>query len=195
MLTVKLHGFKEAMEALNPAKVRKAARLAINEAARAGRVEAGKAIRDKWNVRAAKINDELKNVKLATTEDFTAIIQAKGRPISLAYYGAKEVRRITRTKRGKQKKVRGVTLQILKGIRASYPKAFMARMQSGYIGVFMNRADFFRSGYTGRSKIVSMATITIASMFKQQKVQDAAVKVISETWRKRFSHHLNRSER
>jgi hypothetical protein len=206
-MSIKLEGVKEAMEALNPAKVQRAVKMALNDAARAGRTEAGKAIRDKWNVKAAKIADELKNVRLATNDDFTAIIQAKGRPISLAYYGAKEVRRITRTKRGKQKKVRGVTLQVLKGIRVSYPKAFMATMKNGYVGVFMNHADFFRTGYSyhaptvgkyagkkGRSKIVGMATITIASMFNQPRVQEAAVKKISETWKSRFSHHLNRLE-
>lgn len=204
-MSIRLEGIKEAMEALSSAKVQRAVKLAINDAARAGRAEAGRAIREKWNVRASKIAEELKNVRLATNDDFTAIIQAKGRPISLAYYGAKEVRRITRTKKGKQKKVRGVTLQVLKGIRVSYPKAFMATMKNGYAGVFMNQADFFRSGYKyhvptvgkyagkkGRSAIVSMATITIASMFNQPRVQEPTVKKISESWRSRFSHHLNR---
>lgn len=204
-MSIRLEGIKEAIEALNPPKVQRAVKLAINDAARAGRAEAGRAIREKWNVRANKIAEELKNVRLATNDDFTAIIQAKGRPISLAYYGAKEVRRITRTKKGKQKKVRGVTLQVLKGIRVSYPKAFMATMKNGYVGVFMNQADFFRSGYKyhtptvglykgkkGRSAIVGMATITIASMFNQPRVQEPTVKKISETWRSRFSHHLNR---
>ncbi|AMV72219.1 hypothetical protein DBW_1865 [Desulfuromonas sp. DDH964] len=206
MFTVDLDGFDQAIEAaLNPNKIRTAARMALNEAARAGRTEASKAIRSHWNIAPSKVNKEVKNIKAATNGDLTAVISAEGRPISLAYFGAKQVTRVVSTRTGKRKVVRGTTVAIRPGLRISYPKAMMARMANGYFGVFMNQADFYNQGYKyhtpkrgrhrgerGRSKIVNMATISIRSMFRQDKVRTPTIKAIIAKWNERFGYHVSR---
>lgn len=209
MITVRLEGIEEARKAVAPGIVTKAAKLAINEAESAARKAAKKEIRAKWNIKPAKVNQEIKRVKVAQASDLTAIVQAKGRPISLAYFGAREIRRVTKGRGGKYRQAKGVTVQIVPGIGKSYPRAFMATMASGYRGVFMNEKNFFnRSGYQyhmptrgkyagrrGRTGIVSMSTITIASMFSQERVVSATTRAAQAKWVERFDHHMKRLRR
>jgi hypothetical protein len=194
MVTVKMIGLKEALESMNPAKVTQAASLSLNDAARSGRTEGGREIRARWNVQASKVNAELKNVQFSRRDDLSAIIQAKGRSISLTYFGAKEVRDtkngvLTQDRRkgklsSRSSAARGVTVQILRGQTTRLPKSFINALKSGYIGVFRRVA--------GSRKIVDMSTITIASMFQQERVQERTISAAVAKWKERFAYHLDR---
>ncbi|APG45459.1 phage tail protein [Syntrophotalea acetylenica] len=153
MLSIKLEGIEQAMRMFDPKVVSPAASQAINDAARAGRAEAARALLGKWNLKAGKVNAELKNIKFARIGDLTATIQAKGRPISLQYFGFKEVRRTVKGKGGKYRQVKGVTGSVLKaGGGKSYPGAFTATMLSGHNGVFMTEKRFFGLSDYGYNK-------------------------------------------
>jgi hypothetical protein len=193
MLKIRLEGFEEALRLFSPEITQKAAKYALKEAAAAGRTAAGKAIREKWNIKATKVNAELKNLGVTRVDTIQAIIQAKGRPISLTYFGAKEVKDMggrvviqTRTSgksQARSRLARGVTVQILRGQPTTLKKAFIATVKSGHIGVFQRTGPM-------RLPIKDMSTITIASMFNQQPAQEATARVVHEKWQERFWHHL-----
>ncbi len=194
-ITVKMEGVDRAKRALDPKLFDRASRLALNEAERKARVEAKKEIRAKWNIKATKANQEVKNIKKARNSDLTAIIQAKGRPISLTYFGAKEIRDTSRgvlVQTGTRGRIqsrargqRGVTVQIIRGRRTHLPKAFIATTKNASVRVFERMGK-------SRLPIESKSTITIASMFDQAKVQKATVKAAQSQFLKRFAHHWRR---
>jgi hypothetical protein len=205
MISVKLEGFDEAMASLNPKHVKSAARMAINDGARAGRTEAARRIRERWNVKAAKVNTELRNTVMASSSKLEAVISAKGRPVSLSYYGFKQIQRVTKGKGGKYRQTRGVTGSILKGVKVSYRRAFKATMQSGFTGVFVNEADYINQDYLyrtprrgnyagqrGRNSIINLATITLPSMLEQPRVMEPTLRTIRERMADRFAYHLER---
>jgi hypothetical protein len=80
---------------------------------------------------------------------------------------------------------RGVSVQIAKGKTTSLPRSFIAATKSGHIGVFRRLGK-------SRLPIVDMSTITIASMFAQQKVQAATMKAVQAKWAERLQHHFDR---
>lgn len=218
-VVIRLEGYEEARAAHSPKIARSAARMAINEAAKTGRTVAARLIVERWNVKKNKVNAELKNAIQATNARLEAVIVAKGRPISLSYYGFKGVSRAissggrgTQRKRNKEGKktgryqvMRGVSGSVLRGTKVTYPRAFVATMSSGFTGVFMNEADFFGRDYEyrtprrgmyagrkGRSGIVSLATITLPSMMQQGRVYEPTRKAILDRLTERFYYHLAR---
>ena len=90
-LEIELKGLKEAMESLSAKHVERAARMAINKSATAGRTEASKAIREKFNLPVARVNAEVKNIRIVRIGSLPAIIRAEAWPISLTAFGAKYV--------------------------------------------------------------------------------------------------------
>lgn len=214
MLSVQLEGIEEARRSFGSKIVDRAARLSINESARTGRKEAGKEIRARWNLKARKVNSELRNIQFATGGDLTAVIQAKGRPISLIHYGAKQLgvsrlwSNLLGTRRGyvhnksislskdglvsknlsnRQIKAgkRGVEVNILRGEKTFLRGAFIAPTKNGYIGVFR------REGRK-RLPVRNLSTITIASMFAQEKVQEVTIDAVGGRFQLRFNHHIDR---
>ena len=198
MISIKMTGIKEAMNSLDPKKVTTAARMAINEAARQTRTEASGAIREKFNLPSTRVNKELKNLKMATGADLTAVIQAEGRPIGLVNYGATWVRG-TRVTTGKMSKTtkragknQGVTVKILKGPVTRLPSAFIARgMRGKTLGAGALQV-FQRRGTSRNAPLVNMASITLPSMMNQDRVMQRVIKKAQEVMDRRFNYHLER---
>ena len=196
MISVRMEGVEEARATMDHKKVERAARMALNDSARTARTEAGKELRKKWNITASRVNKELKNLSFARVGNLAAIIEAKGRPISLVHFGAKEVKsfrggvRVTTGRQSKMMKrssqARGVTVRIEKGKSTHLPNAFIATMRSGYTGVFQ------RWGTAGRLPVENKTSITIPSMYDQPKVQTATIRAAIKRWNERFQHHLDR---
>lgn len=192
-MNVSIKGLNKAMLMLDPKKVASAARMSINESLSTGQSTARKEIRQDWNLKASRINKEVRGIKRAKTSDLTAILQAKGRPISLVHFGAKWRRgRVTMTgkkstiaKRGHRKGQGGVTVSVRKGKQVRLPRAFMATTRNGYMGVFMRKGK-------ARLPIRSMSSVTIATMFNQPGVLAPTVRAIDARLNKRFRYHLNR---
>jgi len=194
-LNISLKGLDKALLMLDPKPVRKAARMAINDGLTTGRKTASKEIRKRFNLKAGRVNKELRKVKSARNNDLTAILQAKGKPISLVHFGAKWKRgnitttgtKSTRTKRST--KSGGVFVQIRKGKTTRLPHAFIATTRAGkagsHVGVFERK---------GRSRlpIQSKATITLASMLDKPGVMLPTMRQIDKRMNQRFDHHLDR---
>lgn len=190
-MIIELKGLDKALDAIDPRKVKQAARMAINDSARFVNAEAKREIRKKWNIKAAKLNAEMKNVKFATNADLSAVISAVGRPISLIYFGAKQYRgKSIRSGKGvkilkRSSSKSGVFVKILKSRQTHLPEAFLAKTKNGYVGVFQ------RSGWK-RLPIENRATVSIPSMFKEENVMSVVVKSIESRFGYRFVHHIDR---
>jgi hypothetical protein len=213
MLSIKFEGAENIKEALDHRKVASAMRMAINDAARAGRTAASREILAKFNVKATKVNQELKNVRMATNTNQSAVIQAKGRPIPLLYFGAREIKgplvahlgrkavygrhmRLTPREARLLKRRgmgRGIMVSIEKGKKTILRHAFMATMANGHMGVFERiRGKTGRRGKGYLEKIEQKAVITIASMFGQEQVQKRVALTVQDKWAERVVHHLDR---
>ncbi len=195
-MDLQLKGLDRALLMFDPKQVRKAARMAINDGLTTGRKVASKEIRKDWNLKAARVNKELRKFKTARNDDLTAIIQAKGRPIDLVNFGAKWKRgRITTTgtksTRAKRsiKSGGGVTVQIRKGKKTRLPHAFIAATRAGRSG---SHVGVFERVGRNRLPIQSKSTVTIATMFNQPGVMNPTIKQIGDRMSTRFTHHLDR---
>lgn len=194
-ISSELRGLNKALLLFDEKNVRKAARMAVNDGVVTGRKTASQEIRKIWNLKAARLNKELKKFKSATNADLTAIIQTKGAPISLVHFGAKHVRgritttgtKSTRSKRAK--KVGGVFVSIERGKRTRLPSAFIAATRAGKTG---QHVGVFERVNKSRLPIKSMASVTSATMFNQDRVMVPTLKQIDDRMNKRFDHHLDR---
>lgn len=203
MITIEVKGIKEAMAALDPKMVALAASLAINEASRQTRTEASVAIREKFNLPAARVNKEVRNLSMSTRANLTAVIQAKGRPIGLTNFGAKWVRNVggravttTKTKSTIGKRLTrtgGVTAQIERGKTTRLPNAFIAAGRRGKVDGAGALQVFQRRDLTkGNSQIINRATVTLASMMANDRVMKRLINKASEVIDRRFAYHLDR---
>lgn len=183
-MTLRLEGLDRLKRRLDPKKVERAAVSAINRAAKSTLSEASNIIRNEkgWKIPKRDLDPRF-SIKQARKGELQAVLTprtTKGKAsIALTYFGAKEVRRTKagvltkqRSKEGglvakRQKRTKapgGVTVQVLKGgKKAHYPKAFIARMRSGHVGVFRRTSELDDKG---RPKIAEVKVITVKTMFR-----------------------------
>ena len=201
MLTIRLEGISKVDAALAPDLVRKAAIYAVNDTARGVRTEASRAIREVFNLGRERVDREVKNIRMASFSEMEAIIRAQGRPIGLTNFGAKWVRNVAGRSRSTTAKVSkvgkrmakntGVSVRIFRGKTTLLPHAFMGRGRrgnedgGGSLHVFQRRN-------ANRGSLINKASITIASMFAQERVMTRLQATADSIMQRRFDHHFKR---
>lgn len=204
VVSIKLEGYDELRAQLDPKIVDKAATRALGRAVSAGRTVAADKIYQKYNIKKRDINRAVKAVKANRgTTGPTASIVAKGRSMSLTYFGAKWYRTKSVTTRNKstlrkRKTGRtGVYAKIMRGGDTTHkPHAFIAavgtkRADIFHIGVFERVPGSRMASNPKKEKIVERKLITIASMFGQSGAWDPTVERITETWNSEFPRLIN----
>lgn len=202
MIKVKLEGVEEALKQFDPKTVQRAARMAINDAARQTRTEAQRGIRDVWNLKADRVRKEVTNLSMASNAKLEATISAQGRPIGLPNFGAKWIRNVNGQARTTTKdrstiskrmaKQTGVRVTIEKGTTTMLSKAFMAPGRRGTTYGAGALLVFVRSGPGRNAPLINKATVTIATMFGQPRVMERATKRAQEVLARRFQYHIDR---
>jgi len=208
-MSVEIHGLERAMKIYDSKKVVRAAKAAMVDAARGAKTEASKQIRAKWNIKARDLNKKI-TAKARMTAN-TQTITIGGRPIGLAYFGAKEVKRggggvvVTKKKGGaffsrRQKATRaalGVTVEIERGKKTTLKGAYIAATRD-FAGRTAGGDVIFGKTWSVRvlqrrgQKIVAPRSISVASMFLQANVEPKVMDRINKTIDERFEHHLAR---
>lgn len=199
MITIKVTGIEEALEAFSARNVDLALRQSINRAAQSGKSIASEEIRKVYNVKAGDVSQRIK-VSLARMDRLAATLDISGRPMSLSYFGAKQIaagRTISKGKDGMLKSAgnarmrakgpvqQGVMVQVLKGKPTVLRHAFMAQMKkSGHIGVFRREGK-------SRLPIYEKYVVTIPTMVENAKVLPSVVKRIQERLAVEFPRQLN----
>ena len=186
---------RKLARSIDSVTLRKAERMAINDAARKARTAARKKIRQAYNLPAARVRREVDLSRLASSSKLEARLAAKGRPIGLANFGARMVRGnvvTTKTKSRKTKrrgKNQGVTVEIMKGRRTTLAGAWMAAGRRGAVDG-AGAVRVFRVNKAGQT--VAPASISIATMYRMHHISRRVSRVIMVTMHRRFEHHLRR---
>lgn len=201
---IKLEGYGRMLRLVDPKTVNTAARRALGTAVRDGRATAADAIYKKWNIKKPDLNRAVKAVKVRRESGgFVASVYAKGRPMSLTYFGAKWFRprsvttRQKTTLRKRRTGKRGVYAQIMRGGEVTHkPNAFIAAVKTKrsdihHIGVFERIKGSHMASNPDKEKIVERKLITMASMFGQPDVIDPTIERIEQSWNREFPRQID----
>lgn len=145
-------------------------------------------IREKYNIQSSKLATRFKKAK-ATPRNLAVGILAVGRPLSLAYFGA-------RWRLGAV----GTTIEVIRGKRRMLAGRFVSIMASGHKGVFYRgttdvRREKKTSPTTGKEykshmPIVELWTISGAEMFIAARVQRVIDKFINKKFPVLMEHEI-----
>lgn len=147
-----------------------AAVRALNRTATTVRAEASRRIRERYNLKAAVIKEDLR-IWRAQRGRLESQVIARGRPIRLIDFGARQVKT-------------GVSVQVVRGRgRKTIGGAFVARMKSGLVGVFERRGK-------ARLPIDQLYSIGVPAMFSQQQILKALRGVAGDRFRRELAREL-----
>lgn len=186
-------GVKKILEQLDPKNATKVLTRTMRRAIDTARTEASSTIRENVKVKKSDLDPQMR-VKYAKPDDLKAVINVSGKPISLLYFGAKQLtaqnRVITRTggrqlKRASRNLGQGVTYEILKGQKKNLPHAFIA------FDPRLNRLVVWRRVGTKRYPVKSVNMVTIASLFANRKTLAAMQRKIREEGPKIAAQEFN----
>lgn len=178
---------------------------ALNRTAYVGRTEANKNIRQKYNISASRINNEIKT-RNSTRSRLTASINASGAPLSLNTFGAKQEgsrgttsfdrkgNASTRlTRRSRTSAIKGVSATIRKGETINLPTAFI-QVSNGGITVFArgrykSKGEGFEFGKE-RLPIGKLTTTSIPLMFANIDVLSPTERRVESILSERIEHEI-----
>lgn len=179
---------------------------ALNRTASSARTKANREIRQKYNISASRINNELKT-RSSTARTLLAAVVSSGAPLSLNQFQAKQVgstgttsfdrkgvasSRLNRKSRTNAKK--GVTAIIRKGQEINLPTAFIQVANGGITvfarGKYKSAGEGFEFG-TARLPIGKLTTTSIPLMFANDDVMTPTESDALTNLDKNFTHELN----
>lgn len=143
-ITVRIDGLDGILRRLNSLKMNapKTLRMAINDTASHARTVAVKGITAEWNIKAQDVRKTF-SIRQATTNNLTAELVSKGKPLPLLYFGAKQIGKTSFTKTGKRRATRqaGVRYKVKKqGGRELLQRGWINTLKRG-IAVGIRRAS------------------------------------------------------
>lgn len=178
---------------------------ALNRTASMGRTEANKNIRQKYNISASRINNEIK-ARNSTRSRLTASINASGEPLSLNTFGARQEgsrgttsfgrngnvsTRLTR--RSRNNAIKGVSATIRKGETINLPTAFIQVANGGITvfarGRYRSKGDGFEFGRE-RLPIGKITTLSIPMMFANADVLTPTERKVESVLSDRIEHEI-----
>lgn len=179
---------------------------ALNRTASMSRTETNKQIRQKYNISAARINNELK-VSNSSRNKLEAAIRASGLPLSWNNFQAKQVGEKSSTsfnrrgvassrlnRKSRSNAVKGVTAIVKKGQTVNLPTAFI-QVANGGITVFA-RGKYKGAGQgiefgKERLPIAKITTTSIPLMFASDDVMTPTINKSESILSERITHELN----
>lgn len=209
MIRIEVKGIKDVMKNLDPKKVEKAARSALNRVKTQAKTEAVKKMSKIWNIKQGDLLKKSSGKDRIETSgyigsDLTAHIYFMSGGISLAYFGATEFRfkgntlvkmnrKASRITRRTAKDRPGVQVQPLRGGKVTRLKAFFSAVKYGKSGAAgFHMGVFSRHKGGGRLPIYERKMISVATMIRKREVIEPLQRFIQEKFNERFSHELKR---
>ncbi len=125
---------KEALGTTSNAKMHAVLRMALNETVKGGKTEAGRSALKRYRIddkeRRKEVRDLIKTKK-ATSQNLTAVVITRGRPLALTRYYYKENNKNTTA-----------FANVKKGSSGGLTGGFVATMDSGHVGIFKRYGNF-----------------------------------------------------
>lgn len=169
----------------------KAVPRALNKVAARVKTEAGRAIKQRYNVSARAVGRAI-TVKKAGTGSIVASVDTTGKPFPLQAFKA----------RGKL--FRGpVSVEVVRGQRKMVRHGFLGQTKSGHVGIFARgryKAGVFvhRRGRDEAHKypepdlpITELVTFSVPRVFKIKQIQDVMKRVVEDEWQKVIDHEIS----
>lgn len=151
---------------------------ALNRAAEGARADAVKKVRERYYIKASDVRAAIKITK-ATYESQAAIVHASGQPIPLSKF------RITPAKPPAKRRKSPIIVRVVRGEGGPVKGAFVARMRSGYIGIF------HRAG-RARLPIVQRFGPSVPQMLGHESVVNYIEQRAQELLESRLEHEIER---
>ena len=204
-LKVKETGVDELARRLDPKVVSKAARMALNTAARDTRSYASKRIREKYNVKAGLVGKAL-NIRKAAANRLQAVISASPTPLSMMLFNPKwyKGRMVIGARSGRMMKrssaKSGVYVKILKNKTTILSHAFITAGRRGGIGTSSGVQSLGASGHLGvfqrvgrsRLPIKHMNVISVSSMMGNENIMPALELKGGQVFEKEYTRQIKR---
>lgn len=211
-LKVKETGVDELARRLDPTVVTKAARMALNTAARDTRSYASKKIREKYNVKAGLVGKAIRITKASSknlwsgSAKLKAVISASPTPLSMMLFNPKwyKGRMVIGAKSGQMMKrasgKSGVYVKILKGKTTILSHAFIAAGRRGGKGSGFGVQTLGASGHLGvfqrvgrtRLPIKHRNVISISSMMGNENIMPALELKGGQVFEKEYTRQIKR---
>jgi hypothetical protein len=205
MVNLELKGVKEALELFDPNTVRKAANSAINKVAQQVKTDISRRIREDYNIRASDVNRFLKLSARPKGYETEAVITGTGIGIPLVQFDAKQsgitiskgqMRYNKRAGRSKGYRYGGAVSVLVSRSEGrkmvnTDPKAFLAQMKSGHIGVFTRVPGQKMKSNTKKEMIRQRFGPGIKTLLGSWSIMNAARKFINDKFVPVFKHELD----
>ncbi len=199
-IKIELKGIDAALTLFDEQKVRRAAKMSINDTIKTIKTATSHEIREKWAIPKKNLDPFLKITNKATVGKLEARLTVKSHPLSLSYFKTREVTnrlgvvaiRESGRKFDKYQKsssmARGLSTKILKNKPfITIRRGFSIRHSKGGLSHW-RRTGPGKWGKMDGAHIIRV--ITVASMFQQAQVTERIDSTLHSTWGKRFRHHL-----
>lgn len=161
-----------------PNGVEKAVVAALNRAVEGARTEAVKKVRERYYIKAKDVRDAIE-IKKATINSLVAVIRASGSPIALSKF------RVTPSRPPTKRRTKPIIVRVVKGGGGPIEGAFVARMQSGHVGVF-------RRVTKARLPITELYGPSIPQMLGHESVAEYIEEKARERLEERLEHEIDR---
>lgn len=179
MIELTAEQIKKAQDYLGhiPGAVPRALANAINRAAESARTEAARKAREIYHVKHKDIISTIK-IKKASQDDLTAVVSSSGNLLPLSKF------RIT-PRRPQPKRKKPVIVRVKRGGGGPVKNVFVAKMQSGHIGVFarVGKARLPIQEKYGPSIPQMLGSPTVSAWVEEKAV---------ERLEQRLDHEINR---
>lgn len=185
---IQITGTKEIEKRLGNLKSKAPTVLAraINRAAQKAKTEAKREVAAKYFISQGNISETIK-ISRASTAKLSAELTSKGGPIALSKFKVSPNRRAKKTKKGYSPSVYEVGVEREGGMKplSGNPKAFIATMRSGHVGVMERKSTVFRL------PIKQLYGPAVPSMIKNDEVMEHIQDAASEMLERRISAEVN----
>jgi Prophage minor tail protein Z (GPZ) len=183
----------------------KAISRGLNHTSNKTKTFANEQIRKRYNISASKVRDDFKTLN-SNQRNLTAELVAKGAPISLNYFGAKQEGKTATTsfnrkgvassrlnRKSRSNVIKGVSFEIKKGENTNLPTAFI-QVANGGITVFARgkakgKGRGFQFG-KDRMPIGKIDTTSIPLMFINNDVMQPSMKFATSILEDRIEHEI-----
>ncbi len=180
MITINENQLREAEVLLRsiPGGINKAIAAALNRAAEGGRTDVSRKARERYHVKSKDITSTIRLTK-AAPDNLSAIVLSSGRPLALTKF------KVTPSKPPQKKRTNPIIARVVKGEGGQIRGAFVARMQSGHVGVF------HRAGQS-RYPIIQRYGPSVPQMLGHRSVTEYVEQRAQEQLEARLDHEIGR---
>ena len=151
---------------------------ALNRSVEGARTDAVKKVRERYIIKAKDVRDTIQ-IKKATYDDLTAIVKASGSPVALSKF------KITPSSPPKTRRKKPIIARVTRGGGGPIPGAFVAKMESGHVGVFERVGK-------ARLPIKQLYGPSVPQMLGHESVTEYVEEQAREKVEKRLEHEINR---